>query len=132
MEDYESKKSIADAIGWQCPTRRDIWELKGSITELAIVTVLFIASLCNGDFGTILGLSIAVTILACILILMDFRELYKKRDFRKLVLFLVGLDCVVLITSSIVLHHWSQIFSGSLSEEQIPVYYSLDGGKLIS
>ena len=108
------------------PTWKDLWVLKGAICELIIVTSLFVASLADGEIRAILALSIAVTVLATILILWDVGEMVKKRDFRKILIGLIALDCVVLVASSVVLHFWILVADGRVEDDHVPTYYGLD------
>jgi len=110
----------------ECPRATDFWALKGSILELIVVFILFISSLANGDFRLIVILSIIVTVLASMLIIYDLYDMRKRRDFRKPVLFLVALDCAVLIASSIVLNFWRMMVDEEIGEDILDTLYGLD------
>ena len=123
----ESAVKPSASLGCEKPTRRDIWELKGAILELIIVAALFFAALSDdSDFQSIVALSIAVTVLACFLIMYDLYEMKKKRDFRAILIALIALDCVVLTASSIVLHFWVLVYNDAIPESNIGTYYALD------
>ena len=94
--------------------------------ELIVVFILFVSSVADGDFKLIVILSIIVTVLASLLILYDLYDLRKRRDFRKPVLFLMALDCVVLIASSIVVHFWRLMVDGEIGEDILDTLYGLD------
>ena len=111
------------------PTVRDLWDLKGAILELMVVTALFFASLGNGDMRSILLLSIFVTVLATLLIIADMYDMRKKRDFRRIKLALLGLDAVVLIASGVVLHYWILNTDDVIGDEHVPTLFALDGRK---
>ena len=108
------------------PALKDIQHLKGAITELAVVTALFFASLAGGDFNVIIGLSITVTVLATFLILWDFFHIRKTRDYRISTLTLISLDVFVFIASCITLHYWRMMLNGNVGNNSLDSLYALD------
>jgi len=113
------------------PTMKDIWLLKGAIAELAFVAVIFILTLADGDMGVILGLAVAVTFLAVVLIIWDLVEVLRKHDFRKPMVALILLDFVVLVSSSVLLYFWVLLDEGHIEDEHYSTYVGLDALMLV-
>lgn len=103
----ESEAKVEHDAKWCMVTCSDLYYFKFSIAELVAVIVLFIASLSNViKMDAVVDLSIVIMVTSVFLLAADVRHLIKSRDFRRIIFFLFGLECVVFITSAIVLAFW--------------------------
>lgn len=117
-------------------TCADLYHFKFTLAELVAVIVLFFASLSSGvQMQAVIDLSIFIMVMSVVLLLSDLWFLAKTRDFRRVVLALFVLECIIFVSSAVVLSFWVDYENDDDlvgRDRSLSLFYGLDAVMLVS